>query len=149
MTSGYLDFPREAEENSTSWERAHPRRALVERKDAITFEVMLQDGATTHTVNYARERGAYVGGCDCKGWDYRDREDSPCAHLCVLRKAEFIDDSDVNGIPIFAQNSATLVSSGASEKIETLQPITDGGQTPIAPVSGADGRVFGRPEERI
>lgn len=144
----YLDFPREAKENSTSWQRADPRQALIERTDAVTFRVMLRDGIK-HTVNYARERGAYVGQCDCKGWDYRGREDSPCAHLCVLRKAEFLGETDTLGHPIYAQDSATVVSPGASEVDPDVRPVTDGGEVVNPPTPGADGRVFGRPEQQM
>ena len=145
----YLDFKREAREETTSWQRANPRKALVERTDAVTFRVMLQDGDSSHTVQYTRERGAYCGYCDCKGWDYRDREDSPCAHLCVLRKAEFIGASDTNGLPIYAQDSATVVDPSATEVEPDTRPVTDGGETVAAPPAGSDGRQFGRPEERL
>lgn len=145
----YLDFRTEADERTTSWERADPRAALVERVDPITFRVMLQDGASSHTVNYARERGAYVGACDCKGWDYREREDSPCAHLCVLRKAEFVGFRDMDGTPIRAADSASVVSPGASRVDPEKRPMTDGGKTVAAPPAGHDGREFGRPEERL
>ncbi|WP_435362320.1 SWIM zinc finger family protein [Haloarchaeobius sp. DFWS5] len=30
----------------------------------------------------------YVGRCDCRGFEYQS---GPCAHLCMIRKAEFID----------------------------------------------------------
>jgi len=141
----YLDFQREADERTTSWERADPRAALVEKVDEITFRVMLQDGASSHSVNYARERGAYVGQCDCKGWDYRDEEDSPCAHLCVLRKAEFIRATDTNDQPIQAVDPAAL--EGGTETEPDRQPIADGGEVIEPPAAGEDGRVFGRPEE--
>lgn len=143
----YLDFQQEADERTTSWTRADPRSALVEKVDPITFRVMLRDGGSSHTVNYTRERGAYVGQCDCKGWDYRDRDGSPCAHLCVLRQAEFIRASDVNGQPIRAEDSAALV--GGTESDPDRQPVTDGGQEIVPPTSGEDGRVFGRPEGRL
>ncbi len=143
----YLDFQREAREQTTSWGRADPRAALVEKVDEITFRVMLRDGSASHTVNYARERGAYVGRCDCKGWDYRDEEDSPCAHLCVLRKAEFLRATDTNGQPIRAVDPATL--EGGTETTPDKRPVTDGGEVIEPPAAGEDGRVFGRPEEAM
>lgn len=143
----YLDFKREASTSSTSWERADPAAALVERSGVDEYVVMLRDGETPHTVSYATERGARVGYCDCKGFEYRDRDDSPCAHLCVLRKAEFVGADDVNGRPVEAADTAELVEAGATEPDPELR--ADGGRDlGETPAAGADGRTFGRPEYR-
>ncbi|ELZ78104.1 hypothetical protein C455_10493 [Haloferax larsenii JCM 13917] len=116
----YLDFKRERDESTTSWVRADPVAALVERIAPTTYLVTLP-GGSAHVVEYGKERGARVGGCDGKGFEFRDKEDSPCAHLCVLRKAEwsynqFGDDAgyDVNGEPIVAHDTAEYVAPDAT-----------------------------------
>ncbi|ELY69319.1 hypothetical protein [Natrinema versiforme] len=146
----YLDFRHEADEQTTSWQRADPRAALVERVDPITFRVMLQGGSEYHRVHYALERGAHVGWCDCKGFEYRDDENSPCAHLCTLRKAEGPGEitplETVNGEPIEAVDSSAL--EGGTEIEPDKRAMTDGGLID-PPAAGSDGRTFGRPESRL
>ena len=92
-----LDFRAEAEASSTSWERADPDRALIERRAWNEWAVLLPDGEGAHVCRLERDHRAYVGECDC--WGFRDRDDpeSPCAHLCALRQAEFGDHKDVYG----------------------------------------------------
>jgi len=147
----YLDFQREADEKTTSWGRADPRAALVEKVDEITFRVMLPGGTEYHRVNYSRERGAYVGWCDCKGFEYRDSEDSPCAHLCTLRKAEGPGEitplETANGEPVEAGDSSAL--EGGTETEPEKRPSSDGGAAAHPPAAGHDGREFGRPEQRL
>ena len=87
--------------------------------------------------------GEYVGQCKtlvdegsepCKGFLYNE---GPCAHLCTLRKAEFIGPVEVNGIRIeeAPESRQALVADCGREAVENV-------------AAGADGRVFGRPEGR-
>jgi hypothetical protein len=89
-----LDFQAEAEARSTSWERADPDHALIERRSWNEWAVLLPDGEEAHVCRLERDHGTYVGGCDCPGYEHHD---GPCAHLCTLRKAEFAHDRDVEG----------------------------------------------------
>ncbi|MBP2251148.1 hypothetical protein J2754_001469 [Halarchaeum solikamskense] len=113
----YLDFEDEQpdpdnpdDDGSTSWQRADPARALIERHSPTDYVVMLQDGAAPHAVAYGLERGARVGFCDCDGFHYSD-ESVPCAHLCVLRKSEFIGAESVDGQRIEAVDTAVLAEA--------------------------------------
>ncbi|GGM69367.1 hypothetical protein J2752_001960 [Halarchaeum rubridurum] len=106
----YLDFASVRDADSTSWTRANPDRALIEQRGPTTFIVMLRDGAAAHDVTYGLERGARVGFCDCDGYKYSD-ESVPCAHLCVLRKAEFIGATSVDGERIEAVDTAVLAET--------------------------------------
>lgn len=150
----YLDFPAERDAKTTSWTRGDPAAALIERVGPTTYLVTLP-GGSTHVVEYGRERGAYVGRCDGKGFEYRDDDASPCAHLCALRKAEwsyhnFGDDPasyDVNGEPIIAHDTAEHIDPGAVEPTPEL--VTDGGRRDLDWAAGRDCRVFGRPENRF
>ncbi|ADE03609.1 hypothetical protein [Haloferax volcanii] len=128
----YLDFKRERDEATTSWERGDPVAALVERTGPTTYLVTLP-GGETHAVEYGKERGTRVGGCDCKGFEFRDDEDSPCAHLCVLRKAEWSHNHfgdaagrDVTDDPITAHDTAEHVAPNATEPEPDL--VADGGE---------------------
>jgi len=89
--------------------------------------------------------------CDCKGFEYRDRDEKPCAHLCTLRKAEGPGEitplETVNGEPIEAGDPHAL--EGGTETEPDRQPIADGGEVIEPPAAGEDGRTFGRPEERL
>lgn len=139
----YLDFRAEADAGTTSWERADPSQALIERTSPVDYRVMLRDGQSVHTVTYGRERGARVGSCDCKGFEFRDDDASPCAHLCVLRKAEFVGALDVTGHAVESVDTAALLDGAEPEP----ELVTDGGNIE-APDAGHDGCVFGRPEHR-
>jgi len=92
-----LDFRGEADRGSTSWRRADPGRAFIQRRAWNEWAVFLPDGGDAHEVRLERDHGAYVGECDCWGFRDRDRPESPCAHLCTLRQAEFGHYEDVNG----------------------------------------------------
>lgn len=81
-----LDFLTARDDSTASWERSDPAHAVIRQHDADAFDVELPDG-DRHRVHLHREHGAYVGRCDCKGWQYRDVETSPCAHLCAVRRA--------------------------------------------------------------
>jgi hypothetical protein len=88
-----LAFEVEMQRRTTSWERADPSAALLERQAWDEWLVTLL-GGEPHTVRLRRENGVLIGECDCKGWQYRDHDESPCAHLCTVRKAAFghVDD---------------------------------------------------------
>ena len=129
---------------------------MIERRSPAEYTVTLTGGNPHHVV-YGRERGAYVGWCDCKGFEYRDDEGSPCAHLCALRKAEWSHNNlgndpaayDVQGEPIEAGDTSALAHTGANETEPELR--TDGGldRDVEQPAAGSDGREFGRPEARL
>jgi hypothetical protein len=133
-----------AERGSTSWERADATAALIERCNPYGYIVTLPDGQV-HTVTYARDDGAYVGRCDCKGWEYRDDPHSPCTHLATLRKAEFAGMDDVGGRPITAVDPDDEHDDVDLDATTSRAVATDGGHV-VAPPAGADERTFGRPE---
>jgi len=91
-----LAFEVEKQRRTTSWKRAAPNDALLERQGWDEWLVTLP-GGTAHAARLHRENGAFVGACDCKGWEYRDHDESPCAHLCTVRKAAFGHVDDVTG----------------------------------------------------
>ncbi|MCD2199098.1 hypothetical protein LPA44_04185 [Halobacterium sp. KA-4] len=128
-----LDFLSERDDHTGSWTRGDPDDALIESLNRYGWVVTLPDG-DTHECALARERGAYVGWCDCDGYRYHD---GPCAHLCALRKADFVNDHDVEDQPIRIPDTES-----------SPEPVTDGGQ-PVEPAAGHDGRQFGRPEGRL
>lgn len=140
---------------------------MIEQRTSTTFGVLLPNGEDAHTVTYAKERGAYVGYCDCDGDKYHDL---PCAHLCTLRKAEFIGAADVHGQTIEATSTGPgsepepeLLADGGSGRRGRLP--TDGesrdghgGIRPVPPhvdptpdtwTAGDDGQEFGRPETQL
>lgn len=84
-----LDFDAERDDETTSWERADPRSALIERLGRYGWKVMLP-GGDFHICGLGRRRdGQYDGFCKCKGYQYHE---GACAHLCTLRKADFLGD---------------------------------------------------------
>jgi hypothetical protein len=91
-----LDFHAKREAGSDSWDRADPRSALLERQRWDTWLVTLR-GGEAHEVRLRRESGAYVGRCDCAGFEHHD---GPCAHLCTVRKAAVVEVPDVRGRPV-------------------------------------------------
>ena len=88
-----LHFRSKRETDSVSWQRARPTRALIEQLEWDTWLVTLP-GGTAHEVELCRERGAYVGCCDCESYQYRGEA---CAHLCTVRKAAFGGVEDLRG----------------------------------------------------
>lgn len=87
-TDGELvDFLEQRDNETESWARADPRDALIESFGRFGYKVTLRDGDDVHYCALGIEDGEYVGRCDCKGWKYHD---GPCAHLCTLRKADFL-----------------------------------------------------------
>ena len=89
-----LDFEALAGGDATSWDRADPQGALIESVSRYSYRVALPDGEQVHLVAVAVEDGQHVGTCDCKAVKYHD---GPCAHLCTVRKAAFIDERDTRG----------------------------------------------------
>jgi len=87
-----LEFEQEKDGPSTSWKRARPKEALIESFGRFGYKVTLRDGEEVHYCALGLEGGEYIGRCDCNGWKYHD---GPCAHLCTLRKADFIGEIDV------------------------------------------------------
>lgn len=83
-----LDFYAERDAETASWQRADPDAALIEPVACNEWRVMLPEGSA-HVVRLKHERGAYEGTCDCKGFEYRDSDESPCAHLCTVRRAHY------------------------------------------------------------
>jgi hypothetical protein len=90
-----LDFEGVRRDGGDTWTRADPTAALVEPvgEDGDTWSVFLPDGAAAHTVELHTDHGAYVGRCDCQGFQLTGL----CAHLCTVRKAAFIGESDTTG----------------------------------------------------
>ncbi len=87
-----IDFLEERDDETRSWTRAHPDHALIEAFGRFGYKVTLRDGEDVHFCALGIENGEYIGRCDCKGWQYHD---GLCAHLCTLRKADFIGLIDV------------------------------------------------------
>ncbi|MGB9987300.1 hypothetical protein [Salarchaeum japonicum] len=83
-----LDFISERDDETESWTRSDPLHAVIRPHNGATWDVKLP-GGDWHEVHIRRERGAWSGTCDCKGWEYRDSHRSPCAHLCALRRAHW------------------------------------------------------------
>jgi len=124
-----VDFESIAGTESTSWERADPQAALIERTGRYGFRVTLPDG-DAHLVAVAREDGEHVGTCDCKAAEYHDE---PCAHLCTVRKAAFANVEDVNGDPV----EISRVDLDAHEPDE--RAVADGGYVDRARRTDATG----------
>lgn len=145
-----LNFRAERDAHTTSWQRADPVSALIERTDDRAGYLITLPGGAAHTVAYHYRDGARFGRCDCSGWDYRDDPQSPCAHLCVLRKAEWSQRH-------FADDPRTLTTDGERVKPTTDDHArTDAGRTVATdgghvepPAAGHDGRTFGRPEGEL
>lgn len=91
-----LDFQAERDAGSTSWQRADPRAALVERWGRYGYLVTLL-GGSAHFCALGRRDEALRGFCKCKGFRYND---GPCAHLCTVRKAAFAGLETIDGDPV-------------------------------------------------
>ena len=136
-----VDFTAEREAHSTSWERAD-RATRPETVDDTQIRELnrhawllrLPDGQP-HVAALLRTQDGYQGWCDCNGWEYRDPDTSPCAHLCTLRQGEFVH-----------------VKTAEGDRLQVAEPsaareaVTDGGEVVVPEPAGADGREFGRPE---
>jgi hypothetical protein len=88
-----LDFEAARDADSTSWERADPKAALIERCGRYCYLVTLPCG-DAHFCALGRRDGTLRGFCKCKGFRYHA---GPCAHLCTIRKAAFVGLEAVNG----------------------------------------------------
>jgi len=88
-----VNFAPLAESSDTSWQRANPDVALIESTGRYGYRVNLPDG-DAHLCALGVENAHHVGVCDCKGWQHND---GPCAHLCTIRKAAFLEIDDVRG----------------------------------------------------
>lgn len=97
-----LDFEAARDAGSTSWQRADPKAALIERWGRYGYLVTLP-GGSAHFCALGRRDGDLKGFCKCKG--FRNHA-GPCAHLCTIRKAAWHNqhlDGDLeaaNGEPI-------------------------------------------------
>jgi len=136
-----LAFRTERDQDTGSWGRAAPDTALVERTGRYSYLVMLP-GGSVHRVAYAREDGVYQGRCDCKGWEYRDRRFSPCAHLCTLRQAEFIDATTVRGESVVAASVAVEFERAGHTSASAVR--ADGGTTAYEEIGDLPTRCSGR-----
>lgn len=123
-----LDFYGERDAESQSWTRADPDAALIEPVALNKWRVMLP-GGQPHRVALTAERGAYEGECDCKGFEYRDADDSPCAHLCTVRRADYDNEhglaevTDTYGEPVRVVN---VEQERAETEVE--RALADGGE---------------------
>lgn len=133
-----LDFEAERDKQSGSWTRADPEIAAIEQVTPMVWKVYLWGGSSAHLCYLGKQDGEYRGLCYyhvqgtptlCKGFKHHE---GPCAHLCTLRKAEFIGRLSVK------------------EASSTGAIVTDGGRDEVRrDAAGADGQVFGRPEGEL
>jgi len=137
-----LDFRTEYDDQTGSWRRADSVNALIEPHNRYGWKVLLPDSDTVHELAIARERGAWVGWCDCKGYRCHD---GPCAHLITIRQGHEVDDPDANGDPIHVPTVETPTPTDATTDDRAM---TDGGEV-VEHAAGSDGRQFGRPEGRL
>lgn len=115
-----LRFREKREAESDSWRRARPTRALIEQLEWDTWLVTLP-GGSVHEVELWREHGAYLGTCDCRGYEHGHR---PCAHLCTVRKAEFGDVEDVRGRAVEVVDP----EERRAQRVDRLPTAADGGE---------------------
>ncbi|MFC7069478.1 SWIM zinc finger family protein [Halobaculum lipolyticum] len=94
VSGDVLDFEAERDDATTSWERADGLAALIERASTYGWLVTLPGGTDAHSVALADESGAFVGWCDCKGYEFNV---GPCAHLCALRQAAYVHATTTDG----------------------------------------------------
>jgi len=94
VSGDVLDFEAERDDETTSWERGDGLAALIERASTYGWRVTLPGGTDAHSVALADESGAFVGWCDCKGYEFNV---GPCAHLCALRKAAYVHARTTDG----------------------------------------------------
>jgi len=127
-----LDFEHERDTDSTSWRRADPTTALIERTAWNHWRVTLPDGEHVHDVRLETDHGAYVGDCHvlgddgererCPGFAYHD---GPCAHLCVVRKAAFGHVRDASDQPVTIFDITDVADARADHAVERVR--ADGG----------------------
>lgn len=92
-----LNFESARNSGGDSWDRADPRQATIARLSWDLWAVYLPDATDAHIIRIRHEGHSYVGECDCNGFEFHT---GPCAHLCTLRKAEFICAEDVCDQPV-------------------------------------------------
>ncbi|KZN24593.1 hypothetical protein A4G99_09525 [Haladaptatus sp. R4] len=95
-TGDLLNFSVLARNKRSSWERADPKNAAIDPISSYGWRVILP-GGNVHVVALAKQRDRYVGRCDCKGFQFHE---GACAHLCTLRKADFVGAKDIYGDPV-------------------------------------------------
>lgn len=91
-----LDFEAARDAAMKSWENADPKVALIERWGRYFYLVNLPDG-DAHFCALGRRDGTLRGFCMCQGFRHHS---GPCAHLCTIQKASFIDWEGANDEPI-------------------------------------------------
>lgn len=126
-----LDFEAERDADTTSWERAQPDDALIERWGRYGYLVTLPGGeAHFCAIGQRPGGGEFIGWCRCKGFSYHD---GPCAHLCTIRKADW-----------HASNLGGTIEGVGGEPIEIAQAV-EADDLLDAEQTGAqrDGEVFG------
>lgn len=127
-TSTPLDFLTERDDHTDSWTRSDPADALIEPLNRYGWKVTLP-GGSAHRLALAREHGAWVGWCDCKGYQYGD-DGSPCAHLCAVRRAHWTAQElpndparlDTTGEPVHVPTVDALEDDDEDEEIDAPAP---------------------------
>jgi hypothetical protein len=99
--------------DSTRWQRADPRAAVLARAGWDEWVVYLPDGDTSHVVQLHEEGDAYAGTCDCQGFEY----DGVCAHLCTVAKAATVDHPDASGRPVEIDSVADRFSGDVDDAL--------------------------------
>jgi len=106
-----LDFESVRDGGSESWERARlADDAILLQTAESEFVVNLADGASSHVCEIEERADGYYGRCDCDAFGYGHHE---CAHLCALRKADFIGHLDVEGERITIPETGTVAERRA------------------------------------
>ena len=121
-----LEFRSKLKAESESWERADATRALIETVAWDRWRVTLPDGDDVHECRLHRDHGAFIGECDCEGFQYHD---GPCAHLCAVRKAAFGRVVDTRGRPVTIHDIEDVETERYDAKIE--QALADGGRVDL------------------
>ncbi len=128
-----IDFERERDEQTGSWQRACDEPTLIERVAWDRWLVTFADSDDTHLVRLFREAGRYLGHChihgddgldDCPGWAYHS---GPCAHLCAIRRAEFGAALDTHGQPVRVFDAESVADERADPHVEQAVA-ADGGE---------------------
>lgn len=117
-----LDFEGERDDETTSFTRAEAARAGIWRTAWDEWRVALPDGDAIHDVTLRTDHGRYEGTCDCEGFQYNP---GPCAHLCVLRKADTVDWEDLDGEPVRVFDVGHVAEQRADDDVERI--MADGG----------------------
>lgn len=108
-----LDFAAEREAETTSWVRADPTVALIERWGRYGYLITLPGGSAHFAAIGRRSDGTYVGWCKCKGFQHHD---GPCAHLCTLYKADTVGVEAVNERPVTVEHAVEAEQEDVAEE---------------------------------